>query len=124
MLAMWQGKITLKHIEHPDTLTIIPNRCFGKTYFLSITQLWGKPEIDLFASRLNAQLPYYSSWKPDPGASFKDAFTIPWTDNYFYAFPPFSIILLCLQKIEQEEAEGILVVPNWPTQPWYTKLCR
>lgn len=25
--------------------------------FLSITQLWGKPEIDLFASRLNAQLP-------------------------------------------------------------------
>ena len=41
--------------------------------FLSITQLWGKPEIDLFASRLNAQLPCYASWKPDPGASFTDA---------------------------------------------------
>ena len=80
--------------------------------FLSITQLWGKPEIDLFASRLNAQLPCYASWKPDPGASFTDAFTIPWADYYFYAFPPFSIILRCLQKIEQEEAEGMLVVPN------------
>ena len=30
--------------------------------FLSITQLWGKPEIDPFASRLNAQLPCYASW--------------------------------------------------------------
>ena len=69
--------------------------------FLSIEQLWGKPEIDLFASRLNKQHPCYVSWKPDPGASFTDAFTISWSDYYFYAFPPFSIILRCLQKIEQ-----------------------
>ena len=92
--------------------------------FLSIEQLWGKPEIDLFASRLNKQHPCYVSWKPVPGASFTDAFTISWSDYYFYAFPPFSIILRCLQKIEQEEAEGILVVPNWPTQPWYSKLMQ
>jgi hypothetical protein len=44
--------------------------------FLSIAQLWGQPEIDLFASRLNAQLPCYVSWKPDPGTSFTDAFTM------------------------------------------------
>ena len=92
--------------------------------FLSIAQLWGTPDIDLFASQLNAQLPCYVSWKPDPGASYTDAFTIPWTDYYFYAFPPFSIILRCVQKIEQEKAEGLLVVPNWPTQPWYTKLMQ
>ena len=92
--------------------------------FLSITQLWGTPDIDLFAFRLNAQLPCYVSRKPDPGASHTDAFTIPWTDYFFYAFPPFSIILHCVQKIEQEEAEGMLVVPNWLTQPWYTKLMQ
>lgn len=80
--------------------------------FLSITQLWGTPDIDLFASQLNAQLTCYVSWKPDPGASYTDAFTIPWTHYFFYAFPPFSIILRCVQKIEQEEAEGMLVVPN------------
>lgn len=39
-------------------------------------------------------------------------------------FPPFSIILRCVQKMEQEEAEGMLMVPNWPTQPWYTKLMQ
>ena len=92
--------------------------------FLSITQLWGTPDIDLFASGLNAQLPCYVPWKPDPGASLTDAFTIPWTDYVFYAFPPFNIILRCVQKIEQEEAKGMLVVPNWLTQPWYTKLMQ
>ena len=86
--------------------------------FLSITQLWGTPDIDLFASRLNAQLPCYGPWKPDPGASHTDAFTIPWTDHFFYAFPPFSILL------RWKEAEGMQVVPNWLTQPWYTKLMQ
>ena len=73
---------------------------------------------------MNGQLPCYVSWKPDPGASYTDAFTIPWTDYLFYAFAPFSIILRCVQKIELEKAKGMLVVPNWPTQPWYTKLMQ
>ena len=33
-----------------------------------ICQKWGKPEIDLFASRLNCQLDEFMSWKPDPSA--------------------------------------------------------
>ena len=92
--------------------------------FLSITPLWGTPYIGLFASRLNAQLPCYFSWNPDLGASYTDAFTIPWTDYFFNAFTPLNIILRCVQKIEQEEAKGMLVVLNWPTQPWYTKLMQ
>ena len=38
---------------------------------------------------------------------------------FFYAFPPFSIILRTLRKIKKEKAEGIVVVPDWPAQPWY-----
>ena len=44
---------------------------------------------------------------------------IPWTGEYFYAFPPFSLIHKCLKKIEVEQAEGVLVVPAWTTQTWY-----
>ena len=68
--------------------------------------------IDLFASVLNAQLPRYVSWNPDPHATFVDAFSIPWTGEYFYAFPPFTLIHKCLKKIEAEQAEGVLVVPT------------
>ena len=35
-----------------------------------------KPEIDLFASRLNRQFPTYCSYRPDSGASYVDAFSI------------------------------------------------
>lgn len=44
-----------------------------------ITRLFGKPNIDLFANSLNAQVEIYCSWKPDPNASFVDAFTIDWS---------------------------------------------
>ena len=44
--------------------------------FQRIVALFGKPDIDLFASRLNAQVEDYVSWKPHPMAKFVDAFTI------------------------------------------------
>ena len=81
-----------------------------------------EPSIDLFASRLNAQLPCYVSWKPDPEAESIDALSIDWGPLNFYAFPPFCIIAKCLQKIIQDEAEGIIIIPRWPTQPWFPKL--
>lgn len=43
---------------------------------------------------------------------------------YFYAFPPFSLIALALQKIQEEEATGLILVPKWPTQPWWLTLMK
>lgn len=77
------------------------------------------PEIDLFASRLNFQFPRYCAYKPDPGAEIIDAFTVKWENLKFYAFPPFSVISTVLQKIQQDRALGICILPDWPTQPWY-----
>ena len=37
-----------------------------------------RPTIDLFASRVNAKLPTYVSWKPYPFARYVDAFTVNW----------------------------------------------
>jgi len=78
--------------------------------------------IDLFASRLNTQLPRYISWKPDPGAEAVDALSVDWGSLNFYAFPPFCLIAKCLQKIIQEEAEGVMIVPKWPTQAWFPQM--
>ena len=66
----------------------------------SLITKWGNPEIDLFASRLNAKLPCYAAWKPDPCAHFIDAFTLDWSVfKLVYCFPPFSVIGKVLQKI-------------------------
>ena len=72
------------------------------------------PEVDLFASRLNAKFPSYVSFRPDPGAIAIDAFA-----QDFYAFPPFSVISALLQKIREDKAVGICMLPDWPTQAWY-----
>ena len=77
------------------------------------------PEIDMFASRINAQFRRYVAYRPDPGAVAVDAFSINWTQQKFYAFPAFSIIPLVLKKIQQDKAYGIL----FPDKPlvWVLK---
>jgi hypothetical protein len=68
------------------------------------------PSIDLFAFR------------PDPEAQTINAFHISWVNMCFYAFPPFYIINQELQKIAEEKATGIIVIPHWPTQSWWLYL--
>jgi len=89
------------------------------TVFQKIIKKFGYPDIDLFATRINKKCKDYVSWTKDPGAIAVDAFTIGWKKFFFYAFPPFALIIRVLQKIKAEGARGIVVVPQWPTQPWY-----
>ena len=58
-------------------------------------------------------------WQPDPKAKYIDAFSIVWS-GFFYAFPPFCLASRCVQKIIQGKATGILVIPLWPTQPFFS----
>ena len=92
--------------------------------FRRIVQKFMVPNIDLFASRLNFQLKPFVSWIPDPEAAFIDAFSLDWSKFTFYAFPPFSLVSRVLQKVEDDRASGILVLPNWPTQSWFPLLKR
>lgn len=92
--------------------------------FKGILKQFGPLDIDLFASRISHKLPRYVSWLPDPYAENIDAFSFPWGDDYFYAFPPFSLILKTARKVLLERAHGILITPVWTAQPWYPKLIR
>lgn len=57
--------------------------------FKEICKIFGVPNIDLFASRLNKQVPRFCSWKPDPEAEHFDAFSICWSQfELIYVFPP------------------------------------
>ena len=38
-----------------------------------------------------------------------------------YAFPPFSVVSKCLQKLDTSNTTGVFVLPLWPTQPWFTR---
>ena len=95
-----------------------------KIYQQGIQLLDLNPVIDLFASRLNYKVKPFIAYQPGPEAEAINAFTISWRPYFFYAFPPFSIIPLVLQKIRAEESTGLVVVPKWPAQPWWPYLMR
>lgn len=95
-----------------------------ETVFHKITAIFGMPVIDMFASRLNKQLDRYVSWKPDPFAEEIDSFSIKWSHELIYAFPPFSLLGRLIQKVQQDKAEVLLVAPVWITQNWYSVLLQ
>ena len=77
--------------------------------FQEIVCRFGKPEIDLFASRLNHKLEKYISFRPDPNAMAVDAFSISWTKQYVYIFAPFSTLSMVLRKIVEDEAKALIL---------------
>jgi len=119
--------ITASYINTKDNVIAdsLPRRAKDKSDmklnesgFLDRCREFGQPNIDMFATYLTTQVDRFCSWLTDPKSETVDAFTIVWEDN-FYAFPPFNLISRVLRKIVINKVRGIVVVPFWPTQPWY-----
>jgi hypothetical protein len=89
-----------------------------RSVFRNLSCVWPS-DIDLFSSHWNAQLPSFVSWRPQPGASAVNAFSLNWSNHSGYAFPPFSLIPKCLEKLRREKANLVLICPVWPAQPWF-----
>jgi hypothetical protein len=64
-----------------------------------IFQIMGTPNIDLFATRANSQLPVFCSPYPDPLAWTCDALSVNWEGIFAYAFPPPILIPKVLMKV-------------------------
>jgi ribonuclease HI len=127
-------QITLKAVHIPGRLNLLAdslsrrmsvlptewqlNQCVADRLF----DHWGKPNIDLFATKKNAKMTTYVSPIPDPSAFATDALAISWGRMYAYAFPPAILIPKILQKIRQEECQVLLIAPDWPSRSWYTDL--
>ena len=90
--------------------------------FKMITDLWESPMVDLFATRLNHQLPVYVSPVPDPRAMAIDALAISWEGLVAYAYPPPALLPVVLEKARHHSCIIILVAPAWPNRPWFPDL--
>ena len=78
----------------------------------------------MFATRVNVKVDK-SAFYVGPESEGTDAFSYNRGDvNFSYVFPQFSIIQLLLRKIEYENVEGVIFVPLFTTQAWFTRLTR
>ena len=81
-----------------------------------VIRTMGPCSMDLFATH---QLRKYASWRPVPFTIAMDTFTMSWQKEVGFAFPLFSLIGRCLQKVSLEGCTVVLVTPVWDVQPWY-----
>ena len=73
--------------------------------FRLITELWGTPQVDLFASRTNRQVHQYISWKWEKEAVAIDALKTNWGRwSITYAYPEPILIGKVLKKIRDHHA--------------------
>lgn len=87
-----------------------------------VWRLWGRPHVDLFATRFNSKLPLFVSPYPDPQALAVNAFAMHWENLCVYAYPPISLLPKVLEKFRKERPSMILIAPYWPAQPWLADL--
>ncbi|KAL7299668.1 hypothetical protein TKK_0007426 [Trichogramma kaykai] len=115
-IHLFASYISLKENITADRLSRLPRNDdtewgLNQKYFDKIVPVFGRPNIDLFASEFNNKSESFVSWKPVAGAVAIDAFTVKWTDLNFYAFPPFGLDLKVLTKIKRERPSDIVIVP-------------
>lgn len=66
--------------------------------FHRVTDKFGKPYIDFFASRINKQIDKCVSWHPEPDVVTLNAFFLTKNNNYFYMLIPICLAGRVLKK--------------------------
>ena len=78
--------------------------------------------LDGFANSYNNKVDRFYSLYHVPGSSGVDAFSFDWNLEFTLLVPPVSIIGRVLQHLYLCRAEGILVVPCWPSSYFWPML--
>ena len=100
LLPTFQERRTMMQMHNHAKSKPYWRGCLTKKIFTKIiSKFQFQSEVDLFASRLNAQLPVFVSYHSDPEAMHINAFSISWQSRPFYAFPSFAVIGKVLNKI-------------------------
>ena len=92
--------------------------------FEKLCSTFGKPNMDLFASRHDKQLEHYASSLPDPASSIIDAISVSWHRQYVCIFPSFSMIWTASKKLQRKCQKALIIVPKWTAQPWFFLLLQ
>ena len=103
--------------------TIASEWCLHLDVCREIWRTWGCPHVDMFATKQTRRLPLYVSALPDSNALATDALSISWDRMTIYAFPPFALIRLVVNKIRaSQHLSVILIAPWWPAREWFPDL--
>jgi hypothetical protein len=88
-----------------------------------IWEVWGTPQVDLFASQSNYKLPVWFGRMTGSSPSHLDAFAHSWAGLRVYVFPPLNLVQRTLLKLQADGVEdAIVIAPYWPKRTWFPLL--
>ena len=106
----------LSRCDDPDDYKLDPS------VFRAIDQLWGPHTYDRFASMITTQLPRFSSKYMNPKCDSTDAFTVCWLGENNWLLPPPYLIPRVIRHMSANKEYGTLLIPYWPSAPWWPLL--
>ena len=95
--------------------------------FMDLVDMFGCPEVDLFAAPDNHLLPLYLTKSFATEAGGPDALLTPWEKwRYVYLFPPpaAAVMSAVCRRLQLYKGKVLLVAPLWKAQPWCQQLRR
>ena len=103
------GKDNCKADKCSRNINIEAEMSLNVDIFEELCSIYGRPDLDVFASRINHKLSKYISRFADSGAFAIDAFKHVWK-GFIYIFPPFILINRILSKIKRDKQKKVLIV--------------
>ena len=91
-------------------------------FFELIDSIWGPHTVDRFASADNAKLQRFNSLFWHPSSEAVDAFSKSWRLENNWLVPPIALVCRTIKHLLFCRAEGTLIVPKWPSSPFWTLL--
>ena len=91
-------------------------------FFRQLDELWGPFTVDCFATCYNRKVPKYFSRFWNPGTAGVDAFFQDWQHENCLVVPPVVLLSKVLIFMFRCNARGTLVVPYWPSAPFWPLL--
>jgi len=90
--------------------------------FRELDEVWGKFNVDRFANSKNSKCSVFNSRWWCPGTCGIDCFRKVWSGQNNWLVPNPCLIPRVIDKMIDEKARGTLIVPYWPSAPFWSVL--
>ena len=104
-----------KFVDHDDWSTT-------DGFFTFLNKVWGLFTIDRFASAENKKLERFNSLFWNPGTERVNTFSTSWEFENNWLVPPLYLISNTILHLLTCQAQGTLIVPRWPSAPFWPLL--
>ena len=111
----WLADQMTKNIDYDDYM-------LHPDLFAMLDILWGPHSVDRFSSFRTRQVPRFNLKWLNPLTEDIDAFTVTWSGENNWIFPPPTLIPKVLRHMESGKEDGTLIAPLWVSAPWWPLL--